>query len=70
MEGHFIMVEILTVGVRPIMTGHTVSTEIKHMPCYKSWIYMIVADGAGVLIESGVNLGMTIVAAKRRSITF
>jgi hypothetical protein len=56
------VVEIISIAVNSIVACYAVRAEIKRMSRHKGGIYLVMAGGAGILIETGVvNLFMAIV---------
>jgi hypothetical protein len=62
--------EIVTKVFNSVMASQAVNSEIKHVTRNESGVYLVVARGAAVLVETGENLGMAIVATEGGPIAF
>jgi len=64
------MVEIVTIGIHPIVTGQAVKPEIRRMRLHEFKISPVVTRNADSLIVFGIVLSMAIVATEERTISF
>ncbi len=71
LEGLVVVVEIVTIGVNPIVASQAVGPESQHVDLRKDRVHLLVAGCADGLVEwRGIGLPVTIRAAERGAIGF